>query len=215
MKYFFLAYAIIAALFIGLMPMRGSKSPDTPIRLFPDMDEQDKLKPQKPDAFFADGQGARQPVHGTQALGFNAEGASVIGGIPEPEFGGGTSYYATGGIDGYFANGMPEELGLTAENTGAFLKRGEEVKKFVNPRIAAGEGVFGYAFNSALGGAWMENIEDPAHTALIFESKETGWNAHGDPVELQPDPELDGGNLGVSVEGNAAKLREMLGSDTH
>ena len=50
MKYFFIAYAIIAALFIGLMPMRGGKSADTPIRLFPDMDEQDKLKPQKPDA---------------------------------------------------------------------------------------------------------------------------------------------------------------------
>jgi hypothetical protein len=97
----------------------------------------------------------------------------------------------------------------------ADLKRGEEVKKFVNPRIAAGVGVFGYAFNSALSGAWMENIEDPAHTALIFESNDTVWNAHGDPAELQPDPELDGGNLGVSVEGNAAKLKEMLGSDTH
>lgn len=126
MKYFFLAYAIIAALFIGLMPMRGGKSPDTPIRLFPDMDEQDKLKAQKPSDFFADGQGARQPVQGTQALGFNAEGAQEIGGIPELEFGGGTGHYATGGIDGYFANGMPEELGLTAENVGAFLKRGEE-----------------------------------------------------------------------------------------
>ena len=124
MKYFFLAYAIIAALFIGLMPMRGGKSPDTPIRLFPDMDEQDKLKAQKPDGFFADGQGARLPVHGTQALGFNAEGASEIGGIPEPEFGGGTGYYATGGIDGYYANGMPEELKLTAENVGAFLNGG-------------------------------------------------------------------------------------------
>ena len=74
MKYFFLAYAIIAALFIGLMPVRGSKSPDTPIRLFPDMDEQDKLKPQKPSDFFADGQGARQPVHDTHALGLNPEG---------------------------------------------------------------------------------------------------------------------------------------------
>jgi mono/diheme cytochrome c family protein len=125
-KYFFLAYAIIAVLFIGLMPMRGAKSPNTPIRLFPDMDDQDKLKAQKPAHFFADGQGSRQPVAGTQALGFNDTGASELGGIHEPEFGGGIGYYASGGIDGYFGNGMPEELGLTPENVTAFLKRGEE-----------------------------------------------------------------------------------------
>ncbi|RYD64862.1 MAG: hypothetical protein EOP83_08730, partial [Verrucomicrobiaceae bacterium] len=83
MKYFFLAYAIIAALFIGLMPVRGNKSPDAPIRLFPDMDEQDKIKPQKPSDFFADGQGSRLPVHGTQPLGLNPEGLKEIGGIPE------------------------------------------------------------------------------------------------------------------------------------
>ena len=44
MKYFFIAYAIIAALLIGLMPTRGAKSPNTPIWLLPDMDNQDKLK---------------------------------------------------------------------------------------------------------------------------------------------------------------------------
>lgn len=127
MKYFFLAYAIIAALFIGLMPTRGEKSVKPPIRLFPDMDEQDVIKAQKPSGFFADGHGARLPVHGTRPLGFNPEGAKEIGGIPEPEFGGGTGYYETGGIEGYYANGMPEEIGLTAENAGAFLRRGEEV----------------------------------------------------------------------------------------
>lgn len=127
MKYFFLAYAVIAVLFIGLMPTRGAKSPNTPIRLFPDMDEQDVLKAQKPSSFFADGQGARQPVAGTQPLGFSATGNPDLGGIHDPEFGGGTGYYATGGIDDYFGNGMPEELKLTADNVTAFLKRGEEV----------------------------------------------------------------------------------------
>jgi mono/diheme cytochrome c family protein len=157
MKYFFIAYAILAALFIGLMPTRGAKSPDAPFRLLPDMDEQDKLKPQKPDDFFADGQGSRLPVHGTHALGFNPEGASEIGGIPEHEFGGGTGYYATGGIDGYYANGMPEELKLTGENVGAFLKRGEESYN-VNCAICHGKSGDGQGITGQFGVPGIANL---------------------------------------------------------
>ena len=167
MKYFFLAYAIIAALFIGLMPVRGSKSPDAPIRLFPDMDEQDKLKPQKPSEFFADGQGARQPVHGTQALGFNPEGLKEIGGIPEPEFGGGTGHLATGGIDGYYANGMPEELHLTAENVGAFLKRGETVFD-VNCAICHGKSGDGQGITGQFGVPGIANLTQDTYAQAVY-----------------------------------------------
>ena len=127
MKYFFLAYAIIAALVIGLLPMRGEKSPDTPLRLFPDMDDQDKLKAQKPSDFFADGAGGRLPVDGTHPLGFLPDGRTDLGGVPEYEFGGGAGYYETGAIEGYYSNGMPEELGLNEDNVEAFLRRGMEV----------------------------------------------------------------------------------------
>lgn len=157
MKYFFLAYAIIAALFIGLMPTRGEKSANPPIRLFPDMDEQDKLKAQKPDPFFTDGQGARLPVQGTRPLGFNPEGAREIGGIPEPEFGGGTGYYETGGIEGYYANGMPEELGLTGENVGAFLRRGEEAFN-VNCAICHGKSGDGAGITGRFGVPGIANL---------------------------------------------------------
>lgn len=167
MKYFFLAYAIIAALFIGLMPVRGSKSPDTPIRLFPDMDEQDKLKPQKPSDFFADGQGARQPVHGTQALGLNPEGLKEIGGIPEPEFGGGTGHLATGGVDGYFANGMPEELGLTSENVGAFLTRGRDVFD-VNCAICHGKSGDGQGMTSQFGVPGIANLTQDTYAQATY-----------------------------------------------
>ena len=167
MKYFFIAYAIIAALFIGLMPMRGAKSPNTPIWLLPDMDNQDKLKPQKPDPFFADGQGARLPVHGTQALGFNAEGASEIGGIPEYEFGGGTGYYATGAIDDYYANGMPEELKLTAENVGAFLKRGEEAFN-VNCAICHGKSGDGQGITGQFGVPGIANLVDDTKKQAVY-----------------------------------------------
>jgi mono/diheme cytochrome c family protein len=156
-KYFFLAYAIIAVLFIGLMPTRGAKSPDTPIRLFPDMDEQDKLKAQKPSGFFADGQGSRLPVAGTQALGFNATGVSELGGIPEPEFGGGTGYYATGGIDDYYATGMPEELKLTAENVAAFLGRGKEAYD-INCAICHGASGDGQGITGQFGVPGIANL---------------------------------------------------------
>jgi hypothetical protein len=93
------------------------------------------------------------------------------------------------------------------------LKRGEEMKKFVNPRITAGDGVFGYAFNSILSLRYLDEIEDPGMTAMIFESSDTKWNAHGSPQRLQPDPELPGGNNAVTVDGNAVILRELLRSD--
>lgn len=127
MRYFFLAYAIIALLVVGIFGVRGQKFSKPPIRIFPDMDEQDKLKPQKPDPFFADGHGSRLPVTETQPRGFNEEGVRVIGGIPEYEFGGQTGYYYTGALNDYYATGMPEELELTsAESAAALIRRGQE-----------------------------------------------------------------------------------------
>lgn len=126
MRYFFLAYAIIAVLFVGIMGFRGQKFHKPPIMIFPDMDNQDKLKAQAPSDFFADGVGERLPIDDTQPRGFNEEGAADIGGIPEYEFGGQVGYYYTGHVGDYFGTGMPEELELTSENAGELIRRGEE-----------------------------------------------------------------------------------------
>lgn len=126
MRYFFLAYALIALLVVGIFGIRGQKFSKPPVRIFPDMDEQDKLRAQKPDPFFADGQGGRLPVIQTQPRGFNPEGESVIGGIPEHEFGGQTGYYSTGHVGDYFGTGMPEELKLTSARAEELIRRGEE-----------------------------------------------------------------------------------------
>jgi len=126
MRYFFLVYALIALIVVGIFGFRGQHFSKPPVRIFPDMDEQDKLKAQKPDPFFADGHGGRLPVTGTQPRGFNEEGAPEIGGIPEYEFGGQPTYYYSGHVGDYFGTGMPEELGLTEENAAAFIKRGQE-----------------------------------------------------------------------------------------
>lgn len=126
MRYFFLAYALIALLVVGIFGLRGQKFSKPPVRIFPDMDEQDKLKAQKPSNFFADGMGDRLPVTDTFPRGFNPEGEKTIGGIPEYEFGGGTGYYYTGHVGDYYGNGMPEELALTEESAAELIRRGKE-----------------------------------------------------------------------------------------
>jgi mono/diheme cytochrome c family protein len=125
-KYFFLAYAVIVVLVIGVLGVRGDKFSRPPLRLFPDMDEQDKVKAQVPSGFFADGVGARPPVAGVQPRGLLPDGAAASGGIPEPGFGGGAGYFSTGHLDGYYGSGMPAELGLDEQNAGEFLRRGAE-----------------------------------------------------------------------------------------
>ncbi len=126
MRYFFLIYAFVALLVVGMLGFRGQKFSKPPIRIFPDMDEQDKVKAQAPDAFFADGHGARLPVGGTQPRGFNESGDRMIGGIPEYEFGGQTGYYYSGQIGDYFGTGIPEELELSADSAESLILRGQE-----------------------------------------------------------------------------------------
>ncbi|MBM3863248.1 MAG: cytochrome c [Verrucomicrobia bacterium] len=126
MRYFFLAYALVALLVVGIFGFRGQKFTKPPVRVFADMDEQDKLKAQKPSGFFADGMGDRLPVAQTQPRGFNPDGSPAIGGIPEYEFGGLTGYYHTGHIGDHYGSGMPEELGLTEANAGELIRRGRE-----------------------------------------------------------------------------------------
>lgn len=126
MRYFFLIYALIAVLVVGIGGFRGQHFTKPPVQVFPDMDNQNKLKAQSPSAFFADRQGARLPVAETQPRGFNEDGATLIGGIPEYEFGGQPGYYYSGHVGDYFGTGMPEELELTAESAATLIRRGEE-----------------------------------------------------------------------------------------
>ena len=126
MRYFFLTYALVAVLAVGIGGFRGQHFSKPPLRVFPDMDIQDKLKEQTPSEFFADRQGERLPVSETQPRGFNEEGVKEIGGIPEYEFGGQTGYYYSGHVGDYFGTGMPEELNLTPKTAAELIRRGEE-----------------------------------------------------------------------------------------
>lgn len=93
----------------------------------------------------------------------------------------------------------------------ADLLEGEEMKKFVNPNFPPGPGVYGYAMNSVLSEAYLDELEDPARTPMIFDSGDTRWNAFGLPSNIAPNPELPGGNKAVTAEGNVVELRELLG----
>ncbi|MCH7903648.1 MAG: hypothetical protein IH944_03670 [Armatimonadetes bacterium] len=92
----------------------------------------------------------------------------------------------------------------------ADLLEGEALKKFVNPNLPAGSGVFGYAMNSVLSQVYIDEVEDPGNTVMIFDSADTSWNAHGSPSEMAPSPELPGGNRAITVEGAIVKLSDPI-----
>lgn len=119
MRYFFLAFTLIIILVVSFFGFRGQKFSSTPLRLFPDMDDQDKIKTQTASDFFSDGMGARMPVAGTVPRGFEPDGSG-------PGFGNSTGYLDTGILGDSYGDGMPEELGLNEDNTAAFLRHGEE-----------------------------------------------------------------------------------------
>jgi mono/diheme cytochrome c family protein len=119
MRYFFLAFTLIIVLVISFFGFRGQKFSGTPLRMFPDMDDQDKVKTQTTSGFFADGISARKPVDGTVPRGFELDGSG-------PSFGNSTTYLDTGILGAAYGDGMPKALGLNADNTEAFLRHGEE-----------------------------------------------------------------------------------------
>ncbi len=167
MRYFFLAYALIALLVVGIFGLRGQKFTKPPVRIFPDMDEQDKIKAQKPSGFFADGLGSRLPIAQTQPRGFNPEGERSIGGIPEHEFGGQSGYYYTGEVGDYYGTGMPEELGLTPENASELIQRGNE-RYGIYCAICHGSSGDGQGITANYGVPGIANLQLPNFNAETY-----------------------------------------------
>jgi hypothetical protein len=67
MRYFLIACLFAGVLVMSVAGLRGSKSRQPPLEIFPDMDRQLKLRPQTVDSFFPDGRSSRLPVPGTIA----------------------------------------------------------------------------------------------------------------------------------------------------
>jgi len=77
MRYFLLIFALCMVMVVAIAGKRGSISRRPPIELFPDMNRQPKLRPQVPNAFFADGRSSRPPIPGTIARGDRYEDLPV------------------------------------------------------------------------------------------------------------------------------------------
>lgn len=131
MRYFFLIYALVIVFVISTFGFRGDKFKKPPIRIFPDMDEMDYVKAQKPSDFFSDGMGSRPPVAGTMAMGYEAGDApsleSELKGFANKE-----TYLHTGNFNEInYGTGFPEELELdSTDNAIALVTRGKEVYGF-------------------------------------------------------------------------------------
>ena len=67
MRYFLLAFILAVVATIGVAGYRGDMSRKPPIEIFDDMDRQQKLRPQEPNAFFPDHKSSQLPPGGTVA----------------------------------------------------------------------------------------------------------------------------------------------------
>src|SRR5205807_3522178 len=67
MRYFLAIFVICILTVVGILGFRGSHFRKPPLYIFPDMEWQLKLRPQKPSGFFANGRTSQLPVPGTVA----------------------------------------------------------------------------------------------------------------------------------------------------
>jgi mono/diheme cytochrome c family protein len=65
MRYFLAIFVISAVAVVGILGFRGTHFRNPPWYIFPDMEWQLKLRPQKPNTFFANGLSSQLPVPGT------------------------------------------------------------------------------------------------------------------------------------------------------
>jgi mono/diheme cytochrome c family protein len=124
LRYFFLLCLMATLLVIGWAGLRGSTSTRPPLEIFPDMDNQAKVKYQAQSAFFADGRGERRPIPGTLPMGLS------VATQPAPDrdksggagFSIGSDYYRTGRFGDYWGDGLPEQVNIDP----ALIRRGAE-----------------------------------------------------------------------------------------
>src|SRR6187402_3298885 len=128
MKYFFLSFFLVTVTVVSFAGFRGHKFEQPPWQIFPDMDDQAKVKYQRSSEFFQNGHAMRHPVEGTIPMGFDIPKSPVSATkageyvAQDYEFTHGTGYYFTGKMGDYYGDGLPPEVKVTSE----LLKHGQE-----------------------------------------------------------------------------------------
>ncbi len=69
MRYFLAIYVLAIVGVVSVLGLRGSYSTKPPLEVFPDMDRQNKLRPQAANSFFGSGRSSQLYVEGTIARG--------------------------------------------------------------------------------------------------------------------------------------------------
>ncbi|WP_050029402.1 cytochrome c [Verrucomicrobium sp. BvORR034] len=186
MKYFFLSYFLVVVTVVSFAGFRGHKFEKPPIQVFPDMDDQAKVKAQVKSHFFADGVGMRHPVTGTVPMGFELPSKPASEGYtPQTlEFTHGSTYYYTGKVGDYYGDGFPEELKVSTE----LLKRGQERYNIqcaiCHGTSGNGKGVFtkySTVVPADLTGPGFDDASNPAYRpdGKIYDTITNGWNQMG------------------------------------
>ncbi len=166
MKYFFLSYIFVIAIFVSAFGFRGSKSELPPLEIIPDMDQQAKIKYQAASEFFADGRGARMPVKGTLPMGFEVPAKPAAEGAKPGRvaFTSGLGYYDTGKVGDLYGDGLPTEItSEPAVFNDDFIKRGEQ-RYNINCAICHGASGNGKGVTSKYGILTAFNFQQPGNT---------------------------------------------------
>jgi mono/diheme cytochrome c family protein len=115
MRYAYLVLFFVVVSAVSVLGFRGSLSQRPPLEVFPDMDRQEKYKPQAESAFFGDRRSDRPTPAGVVPFGRTALAA-------DGKFLAADDHLYRGvNADGSFAKGFPSEVEVNA----AFLARGK------------------------------------------------------------------------------------------
>ncbi len=161
MKYFFLSLFFVAVIVVSAAGFRGSKSELPPIEVFPDMDDQAKVKFQADSGFFADGIGGRKPVADTMPMGFEVPEKAAAEGAKPAKFGfsQGSDYYNSGKMGDFYGDGIPPEVEVDA----ALIERGH-LRYNIYCAVCHGESGNGKGVTSKYGILNAFNFHQPGNT---------------------------------------------------
>ena len=177
MRYFLLSYALIIIAVVSVAGLQGSHSRKPPLEVFPDMDRQNKLRPQADNDFFGSGRTSQPYVAGTIARGTAYQDIPVNTGRVT----GTTNFVASipaaiseslleRGRERYDINCSPCHGG-TGDGKGITTQYGMvAVANFHDPRLvkmAAGEIFNTITHGKNLMGAYGANIDIPDRWAVV------------------------------------------------
>jgi mono/diheme cytochrome c family protein len=181
MRYFLTIFVVSVAAVVGILGLRGSHSRKPTLYIFPDMEWQMKLRPQKPEPFFANGRSSQLPVAGTIA---RATPIQIAGKAVYP--------FEDAPVNTGFVPGTTNFVDLSPlPATAELLKRGQQ-RFNINCAPCHGATGDGNGITKKLGMAAVANLHDKRIVELpdgeVFYVITTGrrnMSPYGDTVSVQ------------------------------